>query len=103
MTTTQKLADMADRLKAGATINIYTNMGSCQCGSTCGTLRVDDGVLMAECGGTERWQRYAGPASGCQVHYGWGATARALAARIAGQLDEQAERYALSQRTGEST
>lgn len=71
------------RLRAGLSVELTTNMGSCHCGSHSGHVLPRDGVVMAECHGTEEWQRSHGPATECCVAYGWGQTAQAIAIHFA--------------------
>ena len=79
-----KVGEAAEMLRRGRQVHLRSFMGSCQCGDHAGTLWVDAGVVMADCSGRMAWQKYLGPAADCEVQYGWGATARAIAAAYIG-------------------
>lgn len=68
------------RLKAGERIDVGEDMGSCQCGHTHAEVYLRDGVVWCTSTGRMKWQRYDGPAAGCQVGCGPGRRARNLAA-----------------------
>ena len=90
------------RLRRGKSVELTTNMGSCQCGSHSGDITVVNGVVMACCKGLFDWQNYNGPAVKCNISYGWGATAITIAQAYYGEwnvLDDDL-RYAFSQGTG---
>ncbi len=56
-----------------------TNMGSCWCGDSHAELWAEDGVLMCECTGYEKWQQFKGKAKDCRVGYGLGSAVRKVA------------------------
>jgi len=76
-------------LRSGGVVYITTNNGSCQCGDTRGTMRVEDNALVLDSAGGEKWQEYSGPARECHTSYGFGATAREVALLFEQDKDEK--------------
>ena len=81
-------------LRAGQTVYLRTNMGSCECGNTSGRMWVENGTLMAETFGHEKWQN-AGPKParkfGAVPGYGMGRAISLIAALYEGREPSEAD------------